>query len=275
MNNLKRDKQVEVLTALVEGNSVRSTERMTGAHRDTTLRLMVRTGEGCARVSDHLMRGLPCRRVQVDELWGYVFKKQRHLQPTDDASRMGDTWVFMALDAESKIIPSYRIGKRDSATACAFMEDLASRLTNRVQISSDALASYVEAIERGFGGGVDYGRIVKSYEVETVGPGRYSPPHVVSVERTRIIGKPDTDHISTSYIERANLSVRMGVRRLTRLTNAASKKLENFEAAMHLWIAYYNLVRVHQSLRVTPAMQAGVVRTLWTVADLFDAATIT
>lgn len=217
------------------------------------------------------MRTLPCRRVQVDELWGYIYKKQRHLKPTDDARRMGDTWVFMALDAESKLIPSYRVGKRDSSTACAFMSDLASRLSNRVQISSDALAAYVEAIEVGFGAGVDYGRIVKSYEVDAIGPGRYSPPHVVSVERTRIIGKPEAAHISTSYIERANLSVRMGVRRLTRLTNAASKKPENFEA-MHLWIAYYNLCRPHATIQFAPAVHAGVTNHTWSMDELLDAA---
>jgi IS1 family transposase len=272
MNNLKRDKQVAVLTALVEGNSVRSTERMFQVHRDTILRLMVRVGAGCARLSNGLMRDLPCRRLQVDEVWGYVFKKQRHLTTADEPNRVGDTWVFVALDAESKIIPSYKVGKRDAATARAFLADLSSRLANRVQLSSDSLASYVEAVEAGFGSGVDYGQIVRSFEAEPIGPGRYSPPRVTSVVRFPVMGQPDPRHICTSHIERSNLSARMSVRRLTRLTNAFSKKLENFEAAMHLWFAYYNLCRVHLSLRVTPAMEAGVTSRLWSISDLLDGA---
>jgi IS1 family transposase len=268
MNRLKRERQIAVLTALVEGNSVRSTERMTGVHRDTILRLMVNVGEGCRAVSDHLMRGLRCRRIQVDEVWGYILKKQRHVQPQDDLSRVGDVWTFVALDADSKLIPAYRVGKRDATTARAFVADLSSRLTNRVQLSSDSLASYVEAVEAGFGSAVDYGQIVKSFEAEAVGPGRYSPPHVVSATRFPIMGRPDPRHISTSFIERSNLSARMSVRRLTRLTNGFSKKLENFEAAMHLWFAYYNFVRIHRTLRVTPAMAAGVTDHLWTVQEI-------
>ena len=273
MNKLKRDKQLAVLTCLVEGNSVRSTERMCNVHRDTILRFLVRVGDGCARVSDRLMRGLPCKKVQVDEVWGFIGKKQRHLRPEDDHARLGDIWTFVALDSDTKIIPTYRVGKRDLPTAQAFLADLSSRMANRVQLSSDSLSAYVQSIEAAFGAGVDYGQIVKSYEAEPIGPGRYSPPHVVSVDRFTVMGKPDPRHISTSHIERSNLSARMSVRRLTRLTNAFSRKVENFRAAMDLWFAYYNYVRVHRSLRVTPAMEAGVLGNLWSISDLLDAAT--
>lgn len=272
MNKLKREKQIAVLSALVEGNSIRSTERMTGVHRDTIMRLLARVGDGCDGLTDSLMRGLDSRRVQVDEIWGYIRKKQRHLTPEDDPERTGDIWTFVALDADTKLVPSYRVGKRTAANTRAFLDDLSSRLTNRVQLSSDALELYVEAAERAFGADVDYGQIVKSYEAEPSGPGRYSPPHVTATKRTPVAGDPDVAHISTSYVERNNLSMRMGIRRLTRLTNAFSKKLENFRASVALWFAYYNLVRVHRTLRVTPAMEAGVTNSVWTLGELLEAA---
>jgi IS1 family transposase len=246
---------------------------MTGVHRDTILRLMVRAGQGCDRVLDDLMRDLPCQRLQIDELWGYIGKKERHLKPDDDRSRLGDIWTFVALDADSKIVPCYRVGRRDKPTATAFLTDLSSRLKNRIQLSADALDAYVDASIEAFGlEEVDFGQIVKSYEAEPIGPGRYSPPHVTAVHRNRVSGNPDPKHISTSYVERQNLSLRMGIRRLTRLTNAFSRKLENFEAHMGLWFGYYNLVRIHLTLRCTPAMEAGVLPSVWTMGDLLDAA---
>lgn len=268
MNMLKLEKQVAAISAIVEGSSVRSTERMTGIHRDTILRLMVRVGMACAQMMDETPRGLRCERVQVDEIWAYVGKKQKHVTPTDDASRVGDFWTFVALDADTKLVPSYLVGKRDAANTQAFIADLASRVDGRIQLSSDMLSLYVEAVERGFGGAVDYGRIVKSFESEHVGAGRYSPPKVVSVERDVVTGAPDESHISTSYVERQNLTLRMAQRRFTRLTNAFSKKPENLKAAVSLHFASYNFVRRHATLRCTPAMAAGVSPNRWTVEDL-------
>ncbi len=271
-NVLKREKQEAVIRCLVEGSSIRATERMTGVHRDTIMRLLVRVGNGCASAMDDRMRDLPCEQIQVDEIWCYVGKKQRHLTLDDDPHRCGDFWTFVALDPESKIIPAFRVGKRDLTTATAFMNDVASRLANRVQLSSDALAAYVEATEDAFGPCVDYGQIVKSYEAEPIGAGRYSPPHVVSTRRTPIVGQPDPDKICTSHIERSNLTMRMSMRRFTRLTNAFSKKVENLQAAVALHFAHYNFVRVHQTLRVTPAMEAGVTDSLWPIGRLIDEA---
>ena len=194
---------------------------------------------------------------------GYVGKKQRHLKPSDDPSRTGDVWTFVALDPETKLVPAYRLGQRDLSTATAFLTDLSARLINRVQLSSDGLTAYVEASELAFGADVDYGQIVKSFEAEPIGPGRYSPPRVVSATRIPVLGDPDPVHISTSLIERQNLTMRMNIRRLTRLTNAFSKKVENLKAAVALHFAFYNFGRVHQTLRVTPAMEAGLTDHIW------------
>ena len=268
MNRLSLSRRTEAINCLVEGNSIRSTERLTGIHRDTIMRLLVEVGTGCGLLLDERMQGLSCRRLQVDEIWTYVQKKQRHLSVDDDRSRVGDFWTFVAIDADTKLVPVHRIGKRDLPTAVAFMGDLAGRLTNRVQLSSDALSAYVDATEQAFGADVDYGQIVKVYEAEPVGPGRYSPPHVVGADRTPIAGRPDPAHISTSFVERQNLTMRMSMRRFTRLTNAFSKKVENLHAAVALHFAHYNFVRVHRTLRVTPAMAAGVSEQLWSLEDL-------
>ena len=181
----------------IEGNSIRSTERMTGTHRDTICRLLVEVGDGCAKLMDEQMRELPCRRIEVDEIWAFVGKKQRHMTAIDDPRRVGDQYTFVALDPETKVVPAYRVGKRDLPTATAFLTDLSDRLANRVQLSSDALAAYVDATERAFGADVDYGQVVKFYEAVPVGRSRYSPPHVVGAERSVIVGKPR----SGSYLD--------------------------------------------------------------------------
>lgn len=270
MNRLNLDRRTQVVAALVEGNSIRSTERMTGIHRDTIMRLLVEVGTGCAELMDEKMRELPCRRVQVDEIWAYVGKKQRQVKATDNTARVGDQWTFVAIDTETKLVPSYLVGKRDAVCANLFMRDLSARLSNRVQLSTDGLAAYTDAVERAFGADVDYGQEVKAYEADPISPGRYSPPRVVSLERTAIAGNPDAAHISTSIIERQNLTMRMSMRRFTRLTNGFSKKIENMKAAVSLHFAHYNFVRMHKTLKCTPVMAAGVEKSLWRLEELVE-----
>ena len=267
MNRLPLDCHTQVINCLVEGNSIRSTERLTNTHRDTIMRLMVKVGDGCAKFMDEQMRDLSCQRLQVDEIWSYVGKKQAQLRPGDDRSRLGDQWTFVALDPDTKLVPTHLIGKRTRKNAVVFMNDLSERLANCVQISSDALSSYVDAVERAFGADVDYGQVVKYYDAEPIGPGRYAPPRVVSQKKVVVAGSPDRRHISTSLVERQNLTMR----RFTRLTNAFSKKLENLEAAVALHFAHYNFVRLHKTLRCTPAMAAGVSDRLWSLEELVDA----
>jgi IS1 family transposase len=252
---------------------MRATERMTGVNRETIGTLLLRAGDGCSDLMDETMRDLPCKRLEIDELWAFVAKKQRHVRSTDDAASVGDTWTFVALDAETKLVPSFMVGKRDAETANAFIADVAKRMVNRVQISTDGLRAYIAPIAAAFAStGVDYAQLHKTYEAEAVGPGRYSPPKVTGTEKTPIFGSPVAELVSTSYVERQNLTVRMGVRRYTRLTNAFSKKLENHVAATALHYAHYNFVRRHQTTRVSPAMAAGVANTLWSTSDLLDAA---
>jgi IS1 family transposase len=270
-NILPTDKKIQVIAALAEGSSIRSIERMTGIHRDTVMRLGVKVGHGCARLMDEKMQNLSCNRLEMDEIWGFVGKKERHVKPTDGPG-IGSVWTFCAIDAETKLVPSFKVGNRDAATADAFMQDVASRMKNRLQISTDGLSAYVAAIERAFGGDVDYGQIVKTYGPQEVnGVRRYSPPEFVSCEKKRINGAPDASLISTSYVERLNATTRHHMRRLTRLTLAFSKKLENFEAAVGLHFAYYNFVKRHGTLRCTPAMAAGVTSGFWSVGNLVEA----
>ena len=273
VNVLPREKQVAIVSALVEGNSIRSTERMVGVHRDTICKLLRRVGDGCATLMNQRMWNLGCARLEMDEIWSYVGKKQKQVRKDDDSSRVGDQWVWVAIDADTKLIPSYLVGKRDEQTCDVFVADVAARMRNRVQISTDGLRVYIQAIAQSFGDGVDYAQIVKSYEAEPIGAGRYSPPRVSTVEKTPIIGAPQAELVSTSYVERQNLTMRMGRRRFTRLTNAFSKKLENHCAAIALHVAHYNFVRQHRTLRTTPAMAAGVEDRMWSVGDLLDAAT--
>ena len=271
---LAKEKQVAVISALAEGSSIRSIERITGIHRDTIMRLGARIGQGCAKIMDEKMRDLSCGKLQLDELWGFVGKKQRHVKENDDASRLGDAWTFCAIDAKTKLVPCFRVGKRDSETANAFACDLAGRLKNRVQLSTDGLRACVEAIELAFGATVDYGQIVKSFEVDSdATPERkYSPPEVISVKKTIVMGVPIWNQISTSYVERLNATTRCHMKRLTRLTLAFSKKWENFEAAVALHFAAYNFVRRHSTLRMTPAMAAGIEHDFWSYGDLVEAA---
>jgi IS1 family transposase len=272
-NVLSKDKQIAVIGSLAEGSSIRSIERLTGIHRDTIMRLGVRVGKGCEMLMDSKMQDLDCHYLQFDELWGFVGKKERHVS-VDDSPEFGDAWTFCAIDAETKLVPCFKVGKRDHVTANAFVQDVATRMRNRVQISTDALRQYVEAIEQSFGADVDYGQIVKVYVHDSAQhPERkYSAPHFASAIRRPISGDPEMDSVSTSYIERLNATTRLHMRRLTRLTLAFSKKLENFEAAVGLHFAYYNFVLRHNSLRCTPAMAAGIEQDFWSVGDLVEAA---
>jgi IS1 family transposase len=272
-NKLATEKKVTVISMLAEGSSIRAIERITGINRNTIMNLAVRVGNACKKIMDEKMRGLTCKQIQVDEIWGFVGAKRNN---ADRAGAYGDVWTFIALDSDTKLIPSYIVGKRDAYHAKAFMNDLASRLKNRVQISSDSLRVYEDATERAFGSEVDYGQVVKTYSVTPLGNAaapanvRYSPAEVVSVEKTIVNGAPDVNRISTSHVEKQNHTLRMHCRRLTRLTNAFSKKIENFEAAVALNFAYYNFVKTHGALKMTPAMAAGIEKSHWTVAELVE-----
>jgi IS1 family transposase len=271
-NSLNTDKQIALIAALSEGSSIRSIERMTGVHRDTIMRLGVKVGQGCTTLLDVTMRNLPCTRLEMDEIWGFVGKKERNVKP-EDPSNVGSVWTFCAIDADTKLVPSFRVGDRDAATANAFLADIAGRMKNRVQISTDGLKAYEEAIERSFGGDADYGQIIKTYgSITTEDNRRYSAPEFVSCEKKIVAGRPDFDLISTSYIERMNATTRLHMRRLTRLTLAFSKKRENFEAAVGLHFAYYNFVKRHNTLRCTPCMAAAVTGSFWSVGELLEAA---
>lgn len=259
------------MKCLLDGTSVRATERITGVHRDTIIRLMVRMGEGCSILLDEAMRGLNCKRLQVDEIWSFVHTKQRKVKRRE--KYYGDVWVFVALDPDSKLVPLHKAGKRDRKLATDFLIDLKGRLRNRVQLSTDALKVYVEAAEDAFGGDVDYGQVVKTFETDEA-KSKYVP--VIAgeeeIKRHSIYGKPDPRHISTSLIERQNLTMRMCMRRFTRRTNGFSKKVENHRAAIALHFAYYNFTRIHQTLNITPAVAAGVLSRMWSLRDLMDEA---
>lgn len=272
-NVLKTEKQIAVISALAEGSSIRSIERMTGINRNTIMNLGVRIGQGCQRLLDVKMRDLTCNQLQLDELWGFIGKKERQVLPTDNPE-LGDVWTFCAIDAETKLIPSFKVGKRTAAKTQEFVQDIASRIKNKPQISTDGFRKYVDAVEMAFGANVDYGMIVKKFghDFETQPGRRYSAPEIIGVEKTAMCGRPVQDLISTSYIERANGTTRQHMKRLSRLTYAFSKKLVNFEAAVALHFAYYNLFRTHGTLKMTPAMAAGVEKTFWSVGDLVEAA---
>jgi IS1 family transposase len=272
-NVLSADKQTAIIAALAEGSSIRSIERITGVHRDTIMRLGVRVGKGCAMLMDSKMQDLGCNYLQLDEVWGFIGKKERHCS-VDDNPEYGDVWTFCAIDSETKLVPSFKCGKRNHETANAFVQDIANRVRNRVQISTDALGAYGEAVERAFGADVDYGQIVKVYVHDSAQhPERkYSAPHFASAYRRSIAGNPEMELVSTSHVERLNATTRLHVKRLSRLTLAFSKKFENFQAAVALHFAYYNFVRRHNTLRCTPAMAAGVERDFWSVGQLIEAA---
>lgn len=270
MNVLPVEKQIQIVNGLIEGCSIRATSRMVGAEHKTVMRTLLRIGQRCADLLDSKIRSIRARRVQVDEIWTYVFKKQAMITSDDPAER-GDQYVFIGMDADTKLVISHLIGKRDAATAFYLISDLKDRLAYRVQLTTDGFRPYLNAVEDNFGADVDYAMLVKVYGSESreeSAPEWYGPPHVVAAVPTPITGRPNPRYISTSYIERQNLTIRMQARRFTRLTNAFSKKLTNLKAHAALHFAHYNFVRIHQTLRVTPAMAAGVTDHLWGIKDL-------
>jgi IS1 family transposase len=254
---------------MVEGVSIRAISRMTGASKNTIVKLLIDAGNACSEYQDRTLRNLPCKRIQTDEIWSFVYAKQKNV-PQDMRGQfgVGDVWTWTALCADTKLIPSWYVGTRDADAAWTFMRDVASRLKNRVQLTTDGHRAYLEAVDGAFGTSIDYAMLVKVYGSAPEAEKRYSPPVCLGTERTVIHGNPDPEHISTSYVERQNLSMRMGIRRSTRLTNAFSKKLENHIHALSIYFMHYNFVRIHQSLRVTPAMEAGVTDKLWSLEDM-------
>lgn len=270
MNKLTSQDRARILHLLCEGSSIRAVTRLTGASKNTVVKLLIDAGRACAAYQDDHVRSLTTKRVQVDEIWSFTYAKQKNVATATAApEQAGDTWTWTAIDADSKVIVSYLVGGRDSGYAMAFMDDLRGRLANRVQLTSDGHRAYLEAVEGAFGGDVDYAQLVKVYGAAPENmKGRYSPAECTGAHKVRVEGNPDPAHVSTSYAERQNLTMRMHMRRFTRLTNAFSKKVENHAHAVALHMMYYNFVRVHQKLRVTPAMAAGVETRLWEVADI-------
>lgn len=268
MNKLSRDKRAQILGLMVEGMSIRAIVRATGASKNTVVKLLEDAGEAFSDYQDRTLRGLTCKRIQVDEIWAFVYAKAKNVKTAKAApDGAGDCWTWLAIDADTKLIPSFYIGSRDAEAAQHFIGDLALRLANRVQLTSDGHKPYLEAVEQSFGADIDYAMLIKIYG-DTPGAGRYSPGECIGIQRRRVEGRPDPAHISTSYAERANLTLRMGSRRFTRLTNAFSKKVENHAHSVAIHTMHYNFVRIHQTLRVTPAMAAGVTTKLWELTDM-------
>ena len=272
MNKLDHESQCRVIAALVEGNSIRSVERMTGVHRDTIARLMVRVGEGCDRLMDEMMHGLTCERLQLDEIWAYVGMEQKTAKRLQKGDEFCDVYTFVAVDAQTTLMPCFHVGKRRWNDTVEFIEDLRSRVTNRPQITTDAFQPYYDAIMRAFGNRCDYAQLIKIFQETAIEPGRYSPAACVGTKHEELIGNPDPAHISTSFVERQNLTMRMQMRRFTRLTNGFSKRRVNHAAAVSLRFAHYNLVRMHKTLRMTPALAHGVSDHIWTVKELIEKA---
>ncbi len=271
MNKLSQQKQTQVIAALVEGNSIRATVRMTGVAKNTIVKLLANLGMACAEYQDKVFKNLPCKRIQCDEIWSFCYAKEKNV-PEDKKGVFGygDVWTFTAICADTKLVPAWHIGRRDIENATLFMEDLAYKLANRVQLTTDGHKMYLEAVESAFGGDIDFSQLIKLYEQSPDGEKRYSPARCTGTRKIKINGSPDKEKVSTSYVERQNLTMRMSMRRFTRLTNGFSKKVENLFYAVSLHFMYYNFCRIHQTLRVTPAMEAKVTDHVWDIKDILD-----
>ncbi len=271
MNKLPLAKRSQILTMLVEGSSMRSISRVADVSINTVTKLLVEAGEACLALHDELVRGVQSKRVQCDEIWSFCYAKQRNVAAAKEAPEgAGDVWTWTALDADSKLIVSYFVGDRSGESAMILADDMRARIASeRVQITTDGHNAYLGAIETAFGADADYAMLEKVYKTDPANArGRYSPPVCIGARKTRIEGNPDKAHVSTSYVERSNLSIRMQNRRFTRLTNAFSKKFQNHVHALALYFAFYNFVRVHKSLRMSPAMAAGIADRLWSIEDI-------
>lgn len=271
MNQLPIQRRAQVLGCLIEGMSIRATVRTTGVAKNTVVKLLADVGAACMAYQDQTLRNLPCKRVQCDEIWSFCYSKQKNV-PADKKGLFGygDVWTWTAICADTKLIPCWMLGPRDVETATHFMSDLAARLAGRVQLTTDGLSAYRDAVEVAFRGDVDYARLVKIYAADrTTKPERkYSPGRMMCATKNTVVGNPDRKHISTSFVERQNLTMRMGMRRFTRLTNAFSKKVENLGHAVSLHFMYYNFGRIHKTLRVTPAMEAGISDHVWNLEEI-------
>lgn len=273
MNKLNTEERTKIIAALVEGNSIRATCRMTGAAKGTVIRLLESVGKACAEYQNKHLRNLNCKQIQIDEIWSFCYAKQKNV-PDNKQNKFGygDVWTFTAIDADTKLVPSWLVGLRDGGYAIEFVNDLKDRLSNRVQITTDGHKIYLNAVENAFGSKVDYAMLIKLYGAEPEDEKRYSPSDFIATEKYIVQGNPDPSKISTSYVERQNLTMRMNMRRFTRLTNGFSKKIENLEHAVALHFMYYNFVRVHKSLANpyprTPAMAAGIENHIWTIEDI-------
>lgn len=268
MNKLSTAKRSAIVRALCEGCSIRATVRMTGASKNTVVKLLVELGEACSKYQADTIKGIRSKRVQCDEIWSFVGAKEKNTTPETKAQGWGDVWTWTALDADSKLIISFCLGDRSLATAHPFIADVAARLANRVQLTTDGHRPYLAAVEDAFGEDIDYAMLVKVYGADNNPEKRYSPAVCLGCKAHEVTGAPDPKHISTSYVERQNLTMRMSMRRFTRLTNAFSKKLENHAATVALYFMYYNFGRVHQTLRVTPAMEAGIADHVWSIEEI-------
>ncbi len=271
MNRLPIEKRAQIIGMLVEGMSLRATSRLADVSINTVTKLLVDVGSACSEYQHKTLRNLQCKRIQCDEIWAFVYAKDKNAAPEMKADgKAGDVWTWTAIDADSKLIVSWAIGDRTAATAKPFMDDLADRLVHRVQLTTDGHKAYLSAVEDAFGGGIDYAMLVKLYgEPKGAAPDRrYSSGQCCGAIKGAVCGEPDVAHVSTSYVERANLTMRMGMRRFTRLTNGFSKKVENHAHAVALHFMHYNFGRVHKTLRVTPAMEAGISDHVWSLEDI-------
>ena len=270
MNRLDTKTRTLILRCLVEGMSVRATARTADVSKNTVNKLLIDAGKACADYQDKALRDLPCQRIQVDEIWAFVYAKEKNVAKAKAApADAGDVWTWTAICADTKLVPSWRVGDRSGMTAIEFMDDLRPRLANRVQLTSDGHKAYLEAVEGAFGGDVDFAQLIKMYGDAPEAQKRYSPGECIGIRKRRVEGSPDPDHISTSYAERNNLTMRMSMRRFTRLTNAFSKKIENHAHSVALHFMHYNFCRQHKSLKgISPAMAAGVTDRLWDIVDI-------
>jgi IS1 family transposase len=270
MNRLTTEKRVQIIAALVEGTAINAVSRMTGVSKVTVLKLLKDVGEACAAFEHKALRNLPCQHIQCDEIWSFCYAKEKNVPASKKGQfGFGDVWTWTALDADTKLICSWMLGDRSAATAKVFMQDLAMRLANRVQLTTDGYRPYLDAVDNAFGINVDYSMLVKMYGNDREsGEARYSPADCIGCRRVEITGNPDPKKVSTSYVERNNLTLRMQMRRFTRLTNAHSKKIENLGHALALHFVHYNFCRIHQTLRVTPAMEAGIADHVWSIEEI-------